>query len=400
MKTLIRLSFAFAAGAVALSASADPRVPLAASGHDSVPALRPSYVRAAAPGAPQTATAATPKVMGSSTYPGVPAANGFRAYPPSCAADPLPDKASGPTWSARVPLYATDASGRAYTETVTATVWRLACSSSGGALTYNPTGAYNAMTLLRIDRDTQFEGDMNVWPTFPLVTASQGNIGFGTSASVIRVAGEPNTVIAETAFDSPIYSSMTYVLENYPYQGSGYFTFSDAFKLRIDPALNGVNPVTLSIPAYAPTQATYPDAFAPLPLDGYLDGNWFDPAHSGEGMQISVFGSDGPRTVFAAWYTYDPLGLPFWLVAQATIQPGQVALDNMPVYYLTGGGFAGAFGASANLKNWGTMSLRFTHCNRIDFSFNGRTDATTAGPGGSGTRTWQRAAVNNVSTCE
>ena len=399
MKTLIRLTLALAAGALALPAAADPRVPLAASGHDATPAVRPSYVRAAPPAAP----AITPKVMGNLTYPGVPAANGFRAYPPSCAADPLPNKASGPSWSTQLPLYATDASGNPYRESVTITVWRLACSSSGGKTFYNPTGAYNAMTLMRIDRSSTYEGDAAVWPTFPLVMAAQGGIGFGTQKSLVRAAVEPNTVIAETYYNDPIISSTTYVLENYPYQGSGYFTFSDAFQLRIDPGLSGVTPpvVTLNIPAYSPTQTSYPDAYAPLPLDGYLSGSWYDPKHSGEGMLINVFGDEGgPGALFIAWFTYDPTGRPYWLTAQATLQPNQVALDNMPVYYFSGGGFAGAFGASSTLKNWGTMSLRFTHCNRIDFSFNGRTDAATAGPTGSGSRTWQRAAINNVSACE
>lgn len=401
MKTLFGLSLALAASFVALPASADPRVPLGATAHSAKPALRPSYVRIAQPEATQAPGAITPKVMGTQTYPGVTDANGFRAYPPSCAADPLPNRASGPTWSTRIALYATDSSGRGYAEPVTITVWRLACSSSGAAQAYNPTGAFNAMTLLRIDRDSQYEGDADVWPTFPLITAAQGNIRFDTLASLVRVPTEPNTVIAETSYGTPIIDSTTYVLENYPYQGSGYFTFADGFQLRIDPGPGGGNPFTLNIPAYNPSRTSYPDAFNPLPIDGYLGGSWFDPAHSGEGMLINVLGNgSGARTLFAAWFTYDPLGLPFWLTAQAQVQPGQVNVTGIPMYYFTGGGFAGNFGSSSSLHAWGTMSLSFADCNTIQFSYNGSTDAQTNGPQGTGTRTWQRLGEMNGMACE
>lgn len=401
MKTLFGLSLALAASILALPASADPRVPLGATAHPAQPSLRPSYVRLAQPAADQPAGAATPKVMGSQTYPGLTDANGFRAYPPSCAADPLPNKASGPTWSARIGLYATDSNGRSYVEPVSITVWRLACSSSGAALDYNPIGAYNAITLVRIDRDSQYEGDMDVWPTFPLISAAQGSIGFGSVASLVRVAAEPNTVIADTAYDSPIFYSTTYVLENYPYENSGYFTFSDAFQLRIDPGPGAGNPATLNIPAYSPTRTTYPDAYNPLPIDGYLTGSWYDPAHGGEGLLINVFGNgSGARTLFAAWFTYDPLGLPFWLTAQAQVPPGKVDVSGVPMYYFTGGGFAGNFGSSADLHAWGTLSLSFVDCNTIKFGYNGSTDAQTNGPKGSGTRTWKRVAEMNGMACE
>jgi hypothetical protein len=405
MKYLTCLTFALATGVVAMPALAsDARVPLPASaiaGHASaLSAMHVSRVRAAQPANAKETNAMHPKVMGSQTYPGSPTANPFRAYPPSCAADPLPDLASGTTWSARVPLLATDNNGTLYTENVTVTVWRLACSSSGHAMTYNPTGADNAITLMRIDRDSNFDHDTSIFPTFPLVEASQGGSGFGTQASLVRVAMEPNTVISDTSFDSPIVDSTTYVLENDPYQGSGYFTYSDGFTLRIDPQVSGVAPVDISVPAYSPTQSTYPDAFNPLPIDGYMGTSWYDPTHSGEGMLAEVIdNADGTRTFFASWYTYDPSGLPFWITAQGVFAIGAASVDATG-YYQTGGGFAGNFGSSTTQHIWGTLTFSFPNCGKMDFSYNGQTDAQTNGPGGNGSRIWSRVADNNGMPCE
>jgi hypothetical protein len=67
-----------------------------------------------------------------STLSGPRIANPYRAYPPSCLADPLPDTPSGPFTSFQMPLYSRDTGGNPVTpETVTVTIWRMACSSSG-----------------------------------------------------------------------------------------------------------------------------------------------------------------------------------------------------------------------------------------------------------------------------
>lgn len=411
MKNLTLLTLALAAGVVTLPALADMRVPLSAEAIASHQAANPSillaHTRAAHPATAGSATSATAKVMGTHTQPGTPGPNEFRAYPPSCAADPLPDKASGPPYSASVPLYATDPNNpqSAVIEVATVTVWRIACSSSGVQQTYNPNGLPNAITLVRIDRhDDSITAHV---PRFPLLQAKQGTIDFTVAggrnpASFVRAAVEPNTVVSEAPYDSPVVTSTTYVLENYPYQGSGYFAFSDAFTLRIDPFISGVAPIDILVPDYVPTQATYPDASRDLPISGYMSSAWYSPAHSGEGLVVQLLDNpDGvTHTVFAAWYTYDALGLPFWLIAQGVVNPGDRTLLNAPVYYFTGGGFAGNFGAAADIHPWGTMSMSFPDCNSIHFTYSGQTDAQTGGPAGSGTRDWTRLANVNGLTCE
>jgi hypothetical protein len=403
MKNPTFVTLALAAGVFAVPIFAAEHAsldPAAAAAHEALAALQPAHVRAAQPGVKPGAPA--PKVMGTHTLPGTPQANPFRAYPPSCAADPLPDLASGPTYTGNVTLFARDAAGNAHLENVAIRVWRIACSSSGAATPYNSLGAYNAMTLMRIDRAAQFEGDRTVFPTFPLVEASQDGSAFGTTASFVRAAIEPNTVISETTFDSPIFDSTTYVLENYPYDGSGYFTYSDGFTLRIDPGVTGIAPLDIVVPPYDPTPVDNPLAFSPLPIDGYLSSAWYDPAHSGEGLVLQVVDNadQHTHTLFAAWYTFDANGLPFWLIAQGVVAPGATAAESVPVYYYTGGGFAGDFGAQADSHVWGTMDITFPHCNELDFSFDGQTDPQIGGPSGTGTRSWVRIANINGLSCE
>lgn len=53
-----------------------------------------------------------------------------------------------------------------------------------------------------------------------------------------------------------------------------------------------------------------PTVFAPL-VPGPLSGLWWNPNESGWGIHLT----QRRNTVFAAWYTYDPLGAPRWYVA-------------------------------------------------------------------------------------
>jgi len=342
-------------------------------------------------------------------YPAPTHTNAFRAYPPSCASDPLPTAPSGdPQISQRIALYGYDyTSGvlQQMTENVQLTIWRIACSSSGLPTDYNPTGAYNALTLMRIQRDATVEGNVNKFPFFPKMNVQQGTWTFDKDAATrLRAAIEPNTSISETLIGTPIVDSTTYVLENYPYSGSAYYTFSDAFILREDPQAPGYAPsVDISVPLYDPTPNTYPDAFNPLPIDGYLTSAYYDPAHSGEGLLLEVFDNgNSTNTVFASWYTYDALGLPFWLIGQGVVPAGGTSLANMPVYYYTGGGFAGDFGAGADGHDWGTMSISFPSCREIDFDYTGQTDdaVVVGGPAGSGSRQWKRLSDINGFACE
>lgn len=397
MNNLIRLTLAFGAGMIALPALAAEPTPLSADAsayHAAAAASRPQIagVRAAQPEGGAASALAQPKTMGSATYPGTPMANAFRAYPPSCAADPLPDKASGSTWSGRVPLFASNTANQAFTETVTVTVWRLACSSSGLVTRYNPTGAYNAMTLMRVDRDAANEGVRTRWPYFPQIQAAQGGIGFTDAKSLVRVASEPNTVISEFSYGIPILDSTTFVLENYPYDGAGYFTFSDAFTLRVQPYLQGVAPLDINIPAYTPTSSTYPDAFAPLPLDGYAAAQW---VHGDDGLLVQVteqYDSSGrmTRQLVFDLLVEDNNGNPLWLVGNAPFPVDATSLTINAIY----------LGPGLTHVPWGKLKFVVANCNELDVTFAPNPGLPASVPAFTGTTTFNRLFNANGMVCE
>lgn len=398
MKSSLRLTIALGAGLFVLPAFATQMPKIAGLPHEAAGiAIRGAMAQHAAASAAKRS-----KAMGNNVFPGTPLANEFRAYPPSCAAWPLPDKASGPTTTARVPLYTRTSAGGATTpETVTISIWRVPCSSSGNETPYNSDGGYNAMTFMRIDRDSANEGRLDAFPTFPLLQIKQGSTGYSDLESLVRAASEPNTFIADGPFDAPVLNSTTYVLESYNTDADYLHYYNYAFKLLVDPVIPNVSPVEYSMDDYVPTQASYPAAFEPLPIDGYVSASWYDPAHNGEGMLTQIIdNTPTSRTFFAAWYTYDELGLPYWLVIQGTLPHFRTELNNVPVYYTSGGGFAGDFGSTVNLATWGTMSVSFPDCMHMAFSFDGHTANGDGGPGGSGTRIWTRVADINGLTCE
>jgi len=410
MNTLSRLALAVVAGAFTVPALADTPTAADIASHNAlISTARAQIAKATADARAQTASADGAKAYGQNTYPGSPAPNAYRAYPPSCAAYPLPDKPSGPQdqiYSTQMPFWTRDSNGNVQTaEQVTVTVWRIACSSGGSITPYNSTGNfYNAMTFFRVDRSTANEGRSDVYPTFPLLQTNQGGLAWDNIATQVRAAMEPNTVITDGPYDAPIYYSTTYVLENFNATPAFNHQYSDAFTLSVNPGLGSANPGTVlfNIDAYSPTSSTYPDAFNPLPIDGYLSTSWYSPDHNGEGMMVQVL-DNGPtdtthQTFAATWYTYDSTGRPYWIITQGTMAVGATSVQ-ADAYYTNGGGFAGSAG-DATLVPWGTITFNFPNCNTMNFAYNGQTDGTTAGPGGSGTRTWIRIANVNGLACE
>jgi len=265
-----------------------------------------------------------------------------------------------------------------YQEAVTVTVWRVACPNSQTAL------------LMEIDRSAAAE-QTALYPTFPLVAITQGN----NTLYPVRVVNDPNTFFANTLVNTALYGSDIYVFENYLSDTTIQIDYSKALVLKLD------NTITFTFPDY--NKNLYAAANQDVPISGYLSTNWFDAQHSGEGMLTQIYDGDatqGTRVFTAAWYTFDPLGLPFWLYAQGTIDIGAKAANNVQVFYATNGGFAGNFPAgNATFTQWGTANFRFPDCNSMIFSYNGETDAQTNGPGGTGTRTWQRLANINSLVC-
>ncbi len=333
-------------------------------------------------------------------------ANSYRAYPASCLSYPLPTTPAGLLATKTVTLFATNANKTASSEDVTITIWRQPCSSSGTKLSYDPDGGPVAATLMRIQRQSQYEGDATLYPVLPDIRIAQRTIAFDDPNGLdrVRIAQEPNAILSDTPIDTPIIYSSTYVLENYPSSSAGFFLFNTSFNVRFDNGYTGANNIptgqtTLGVLDYYPDQNTYPSAFQPLPINGYMSGSWYDPAHGGEGILSEVLEIPPLRLMTIAWYTYDQAGLPFWFTASGTFNIGDTQVLNMPASYQTGGGFAGNFTPPLAKSSWGTVSVQFSDCNTMKFSYSGSA-APVQGPVGADTRTWSRIGNINSLTCE
>ena len=229
----------------------------------------------------------------------------------------------------------------------------------------------------------------------------------------MRLAQEPNTLTSSLQPGALITSPVTLVLENAPQNSAlppgvqpRHFDFDQAIDIRLpNAAAFGLNPqppaVVASIPAYDRSQ--YPSASLPMPITGYNVGNYYDPAHNGEGMIVEVGDVSDPlvpglRFVNVAWYTYDNGGIPFWIFGTARTEPG-LFIVQVPMVYLSGGGFAGAFGSSATQHPWGTVTIAFPDCGTVEFTYAASAGLPAPIPSGSGTRTWMRLTQENGLSC-
>jgi hypothetical protein len=326
----------------------------------------------------------------------LPGVNPYVAYPPSCLADPVPDETSGPTYTTTANLSAYDSINNVTVlEGVTIRIWRVSCSSSD---------SINAVTLMRIERQSIFEGDQDVYPLFPVTAIQQGVIGFDdpNGLSYSRTAVEPNTVISDVLPDTPIVYSTTYVLENYASPNAGFFVFDQAFGIRFDNLDPNSPYYIINVPTYSPTIGSYPDAFDNIPVSGYLATSWYNPETSGEGIVMQVYESLGDTKNFIVnftWSAYDPGGLPFWLTGQVTVPRGTRTVTT-PMAYVTGGGLGGNAGAADPPTIWGSATLSFSDCNHLTLSYASNPGLPSFVPQGSGTRSWIRLGRLNGLNCE
>lgn len=347
------------------------------------------------PGAEAAFSTVTPKAT-------TPIANSYRAYPPSCIADPLPIPTGANQIGGRV--YARTAkfdaintnTGQFQTEDVNVYIWRLPCS--GG----------DSVTLLTLRRLSQYEGDARFYPIYPLFRLTQG----GNTNKFVRAAQEPNTIITNQEADTPLVFSTTLVLENFPSNSTStaYWDFNLPFRLTMVYRNGQTEDLSANDP-YRPSE--YPDAALPLPINGYMSGNWTDPAHSGEGINLEVGEVVGTQTryLFFAWFTFDELGLPYWISGGGPLSDANAAAPtrqiNAPAIYRTGGGFAGDFGSDTNRGTWGNVSFEFIDCNTVRMGWQtvaglpaNTPGRGSSGGGTSGVRSWKRGSTINGLTCD
>jgi len=196
------------------------------------------------------------------------------AYAASCLTDPLPTTPTGPTWTETLDVPTMTSTGTASgTEPVTITFWREVCSGGGSA------------TVGLLQRSQQ-AGNSGTFAEFPGLTIQQGSQNIP-----VRAAGVPNTQSSSIVAGTPIANQQSFVLENAApgdttsFTGTSDSNFSSAMTLGFN--AGGSNAGTpLNISAYDPN--IYPTAILSMQITGYNTGNYFNPQHAGEGIQIEV----------------------------------------------------------------------------------------------------------------
>jgi hypothetical protein len=253
-----------------------------------------------------------------------------------------------------------------------------------------------------VDGKTAFLGAIGRNPTlrntYPMPVVPQILISQGSSTNqYVRIAVEPNTVASALFPGTPILDAYPLIFENSSIQNLDY---GQAFALTVVSATQAATFV--NIPAY--NAAQYPEASLPMQISGYMTGNWYDPSHSGEGVQVEVgelqsSDSSRPRYITVAWYTFDSSGIPYWLFGSGVFNAGDRSAA-VTLGYSSGGGFAGNSGGSATAKLWGTFNVQFTDCNTMKFSYQSTTGLPSGIPAGSGSKTWTRLSSMNGLACQ
>lgn len=114
-----------------------------------------------------------------------------------------------------------------------------------------------------------------------------------------------------------------------------------------------------------------------IALGGRLNGTFFDPARSGEGIMVDFFDVGTEKGVFVSWYTYDDAGNGLWLVGNATVAPNATSVD-IPMILTTGGRFGPLFNAgNVRRTGWGTINLRFPNCSTTVMRYTRTSDSQT-----------------------
>jgi hypothetical protein len=97
---------------------------------------------------------------------------------------------------------------------------------------------------------------------------------------------------------------------------------------------------------------------------GY-SGMWYDPARSGEGLQLEIL---SPDVALIEWYTYDAQGKQRWIQGVGNIAGDSIQFPQ--VYTTQGGKFGAAFNPDdVKITVVGNLSLTFGDCNTGTFKY-------------------------------
>lgn len=114
----------------------------------------------------------------------------------------------------------------------------------------------------------------------------------------------------------------------------------------------------------------------PQPSPSGRSGNFFDPNRPGEGVEVQWL-PDG--RVLVIWYTFDNEGFPLWMISDGAMVDGDTVTAPM-VYAAQGTNFGSDFDPSEiDLEPWGTLTLHYTDCDHVDFSYDSSVEGYGSG---------------------
>lgn len=116
-------------------------------------------------------------------------------------------------------------------------------------------------------------------------------------------------------------------------------------------------------------------ASASVRMSEAFDGNWFDPAQSGRGVSIDWIpaASRSGGTFFAATFTYDNAGNPFWITLQQDWSEFQFTSTTVPIRRFAAGTWSAAGAATGT--QIGTATVTLGTCNAMTIALD--MDAST-----------------------
>jgi streptogramin lyase len=105
-----------------------------------------------------------------------------------------------------------------------------------------------------------------------------------------------------------------------------------------------------------------------IKIDGYISGNWFNPAQSGHGFQLEVAQDN---TMIAIWFVFAPDGSgQNWIYAQGTYDPTSSTVT-LPAMISSGAKFPPNFNPNDVTRTpWGTITFSFSDCGHGTASWN------------------------------
>ena len=134
------------------------------------------------------------------------------------------------------------------------------------------------------------------------------------------------------------------------------------------------DPCSLADGGTAPAQNASPPAGG---FDSHHSGSWFDPATSGQGMQLTIIpaGNGTAGLVFAAWFTFDPAGQSddpmnqHWFTLQGDLSTAVGGKVTLPIYRIIGGAFDSTPTSNYSAVGQATLTMQACDNAQLDYRF-------------------------------